>query len=143
MAKSCTHLTPEERYYIKKRLKAGDSLSAIASQLENHRAGPEKGGPQTAPPRCPVGQWSVRGAAQLGAACGGKDVFVAVRAIRPGPLAGTVPRPALAGPNRIHAAAQTNAANGKAAGRTERVRAEVKAWLLTVVQTGGHLEADP
>ncbi len=105
--------------------------------------GREKGGPQTAPPRCPIGQRSVRGAAQVGPAGGGKDVFVAVRAVRPGPLAGTVPRPALAGSNRIHAAALTNAANGKAAGRSERVRPEVKAWLLTVVQTGTHLEADP
>jgi len=30
MARSYTHLTPEERYYIRKRLKAGDSLSEIA-----------------------------------------------------------------------------------------------------------------
>ena len=28
MAKGYTHLTPEERYYIRARLKAGDSRSA-------------------------------------------------------------------------------------------------------------------
>jgi len=33
MAKSYTHLTPEERYYIKKRLKAGDSRSEIARSM--------------------------------------------------------------------------------------------------------------
>ena len=33
MAKSYTHLAPEERYYIKERLKAGDSRSEIARSL--------------------------------------------------------------------------------------------------------------
>ena len=33
MAKSYTHLTPKERYYIKTRLRAGDSRSEIARSI--------------------------------------------------------------------------------------------------------------
>ena len=33
MAKSYTHLTPDERYYIKTRLNEGESLSEIARSL--------------------------------------------------------------------------------------------------------------
>ncbi len=74
-----------------------------------------------------IGQRLVRGAAQLGPALGGEQVFIAVGTISPHPLAGTVPRPALAGLDRALTAAQSNATNGKAAGRPERVRPEVEA----------------
>ena len=38
MAKGYTHLTPEERYYIRARLKAGDSRSEVARSLGRSRS---------------------------------------------------------------------------------------------------------
>ena len=60
---------------------------------------------------------SVRGAAQLGPARVGEHVCEAVRAVRPGPIAGTVPRPAKAGYDLFPVVGALAVRKGKATAR--------------------------
>ncbi len=62
-----------------------------------------------------VGCRSVRGAAQRGPVAGAADVFVAGPAIRPRPIAGTVPCPAQAGIDLFPVVGALEVRKGKAA----------------------------